>query len=86
MRYSIEPKGRIYVKGYGFLSIAKNLTGKYSQKNFESAKKSAGDAIKTDSKRLVQKLSEATGYLIGKKIADQITKASSKAENTGHNK
>ena len=25
MRYSIEPRGRIYVKGYGFLSFAKNM-------------------------------------------------------------
>ena len=24
MRYSIEPRGRIYVKGYGFLSFAKS--------------------------------------------------------------
>ena len=25
MRYSIEPRERIYVKGYGFLSFAKNM-------------------------------------------------------------
>ena len=25
MRYSIEPRGRIYVKGYRFLSFAKNI-------------------------------------------------------------
>ena len=25
MRYSIEPKDRRYVKGYGFLSFAKNI-------------------------------------------------------------
>ena len=25
MRYSIKPTGRIYVKGYGFLSFAKNI-------------------------------------------------------------
>ena len=25
MRYLIEPKERIYVKGYGFLSFAKNM-------------------------------------------------------------
>ena len=25
MRYSIEPRERRYVKGYGFLSFAKNL-------------------------------------------------------------
>ena len=25
MRYSIEPRDRIYVQGYGFLSFAKNM-------------------------------------------------------------
>ena len=43
MRYSIEPKDRIYVKGYGFLSFAKNmsknLSNKYAQKILDSAKK-----------------------------------------------
>ena len=36
IRYSTEPRDRIYVKGYGFLSFAKNigksLSIKYSQK------------------------------------------------------
>ena len=35
MRYSIEPRDRIYVKGYGFLyfakSMSKSLSNKYSQ-------------------------------------------------------
>ena len=83
--YSIEPKGRICVKGYGFLSIAKHLTGKYSQKIFDSAKKSAADAIKAASKRSVQKLAEATGYLIGKESADQITKAKQKTQDIINN-
>ena len=26
MRYSIKPKDRIYVKGYGFLSFAKSMS------------------------------------------------------------
>ena len=42
MRYSIESRDRIYVKGYGFLSLAKNmgknLTNKYSQKLIDSDK------------------------------------------------
>ena len=58
MRYSIEPRDRIYVKGYGFLSFAKNmgksLSNKYGQKPFDSAKKSTTDAIKTASKRAIQ--------------------------------
>ena len=50
MRYSIEPRDRIYVKGYGFLSFAKNmgknLSNKYSQKLLYSAKKSTTHVIK----------------------------------------
>ena len=29
MRYSIEPRDRRYVKGYGFLSFAKNVGKKH---------------------------------------------------------
>ena len=77
MRYSIEPRDRIYVKGYGFLSFAKNmgksLSNKYGQKRLDSAKKSTTDAIKTALKRAIQKTAEATGDLIGNKIADKIS-------------
>ena len=59
MRYSIEPRDRIYVKGYGFLSFAKdmgkNLSNKYGQKLFDSTKKSTTDVIKSASKRAIQK-------------------------------
>ena len=61
MRYSIEP--RIYVKEYGFLSFAenigKNLSNKYSEKIIYTVKKSTTDAIKTGSKRAIQKTAEA---------------------------
>ena len=44
----------IYLKGYGFLSFAKNtgknLSNKYGEKLFDGAKKSTTDAIKTASK------------------------------------
>ena len=80
MRYSIEPRDRVYVKGYGFLSFAKNmgknLSNKYGQKLLDSAKKSTTDAIKTASKRAIQKAAEATGDLIGNKIAGKITSIS----------
>ena len=72
MRYSIEPRDRIYVKGYGFLSFAKRLSNEYGQKLLNSAKKSTTDAIKTASKSGIQKTAEATGDLIGNKIADKI--------------
>ena len=42
MRYSIEPRDRIYVKGYGFLSFVKNmaksLNNKYCQKLLDNEK------------------------------------------------
>ena len=83
MRYSIEARERIYVKGYGFLSFAKNmgkcLSNKYGQKILDRAKKSITDAIKTASKREIQKKkAEATGDLIGNKIANKITSVSKK--------
>ena len=42
-------------------------------------KKSTTDAIKTASKRAIQKTAEATGDLIGNKIADKITSVSKKS-------
>ena len=90
MRYSVEPRDRIYVKGYGFLSFAKNmgksLSNKYGQKLLDSAKKSTTDAIKTASKRAIQKTAEATGDLIGNKIANKITSVSKKSSTDLHSK
>ena len=84
MRYSTEPRDRIYVKGYGFLSFAKNigahLSNKCCQKLNDSAKKSTTDAIKTGSRRAIQKTVEATGDLIGNKIADNITSVSKNSD------
>ena len=60
--------------------ISKNLSSKYSsgmlamhQKLLDQVKQSATDAIKTASKRSIQKIAEATGDLIGNKTADKIT-------------
>ena len=39
----------------------------------DTATKAGIDAAKTDSKRVVQKTAEATGELIGNKIADKVT-------------
>ena len=57
-------------------TITKNLIGKYNQNLLDYAKQSATDALKTSSKRVIQKAEEATGDLIGNKIANKITKAS----------
>ena len=85
MRYSIEPRDRIYVKGYGFLSFAKNmsknLSNKYSQKLLDTAEKSTTDAMKTTSKRAIKKRAEATGDLICNKIDYKITSVSKRSKN-----
>ena len=71
MRYSIEPRDRIYVKGYGFMSFARRMSNKYGNKLVDTAKISATDAIKTGSKRAIQKTAEATGDMVGNRIADR---------------
>ena len=99
-RYSVQPRDRIFVKAYGFLSftknmgtiigksISENLSGKYSQKLPDHAKPSATDAFKTASKRPIQEAAEGTSDLIGNKIADRIIKVSksSKAAINEHDK
>ena len=60
-RYSVQPRDRIFVKSYGFLSFAKNidrnirknLNSKYSQKLLDHAKQSVADALKTSPKRFI---------------------------------
>ena len=66
--------------------MGKNLINKYGQKLLDSAKKSTTDAIKTASKRAIQKTAEATGDLIGNKIADKITSVSKKSATELHSK
>ena len=78
MRYSLEPWDRIYVKGYGFMSFARSMSNKYGKKLVDTAKKYAIYAIRTGSKWAIQKTAEATGDLIGNKIADKITSFSKK--------
>ena len=47
-----------------------------SGKLLDHTKESATDALKTGSKRVIQKTTEAIGNLIGNKIANRITKVS----------
>ena len=57
MRYSIEPRDRIYVKGYGFLSFAKNmgkgLSNKYGQNLLENATCNKNSITKSNSKNSI---------------------------------
>ena len=67
MHYSVEPRERRYIKGYGFLSFARNFSNKYGKKlmntaiktgaNFNSkyGKKLADTAIKILQRQLVKK-------------------------------
>ena len=69
----LKPRDRIFVKGYGFQSFArnrgknignnvsKNLSGESSQKLLDHAKQSATDALKTTPKKAIHKIVEATG-------------------------
>ena len=66
------------------MNIGKNLSNKYDQKLLDRAKKSTTDAIKTASKRPIQKTAEATGDLIGNKIADKFTSVSIKSPKELH--
>ena len=63
-RYSIEPRTRKYVKGYGFLSFAR----KYKKQLLDTEL----DAVKPASKKVVHK----TGEFIENEIADAVTKSS----------
>ena len=92
MRHSLEPEYRKYLKGYGFLSFARNFGDKYGKElmntaiktgtNFNSkyGKKLTDTAIKIGKdfatiagKKIVHKSADATGDLVGNKIADKIT-------------
>ena len=66
MKYSIEPRFRKHPEGHGFLSFARKFSDKYCKKLMDTATKTAMDAAKNPSKRVVQKPPEATGDLIAK--------------------
>ena len=93
MRHPLEPEYRKYVKGYGFLSFARNFGDKYGKSiiNSKNVKKLMDGATKTSKdfanitgKKIIHKSAEATGGLVSNKSADKITsvgKPRSKKEN-----
>ena len=60
--YSIEPKYRIFVKSYEFLSLTENMSknigksvsDRYSQKLLDNARQSAADLLKASSKSVIK--------------------------------
>ena len=79
-RYSVQPKDRIFAKGYIYFlllriwaksidkNINRNFSSKYSQKILDHAKQLV--------LKLFQKTAESTGNLVCNKIANKITKVS----------
>ena len=65
-RYSIKLKPRKYVKGYGFLLFARNLSSKYGKQLLNTAAKTRLDALKISSKKVNHKAAEEPGELIEK--------------------
>ena len=50
-QYSIELRAKIYVKGYGFFSFARNLSTKYGDQLLDTTTKPRQDALKTNCKK-----------------------------------
>ena len=76
MRYSIEPRERRFVKGYGFMSFARNFSDKYGKSLMDKGIDVSKKFAKTAGKKILKETAKATGDLIGNKIADKITSAS----------
>ena len=73
MRYSIEPRERRYVKGYGFMSFARRFSDKYSKSLMDKGIDVSKTFAKTAGKKILKETAKATGDLIRNKIADKIT-------------
>ena len=55
MCYSIEPRERRYVKGYGFMSFAKNFSDKYSKSLMDKGINLSKTFPKTAGKKYLKK-------------------------------
>ena len=73
MRYSIEPRKRRYVKGYDFMSFARDFSNKYGKSLIDKGIDVSKNFAETAGKRILKKSAEAAGDLIGNKIADKVT-------------
>ena len=59
------------MKGYGFVSFARNLFSKHGKQLLDTATKTGLDSPKTASKKLVHEVAEETCEFIGNKINDK---------------
>ena len=69
-----------------WVKISFILSGKYNQNVLDNAKQSATDALKTTSKRVIQKTAKATGNLTGNKIANKNTRVSKNSQKNNSEK
>ena len=81
MRHSLEPEYRKYVKGYGFLYFARKFGDKHGEsiinsknvkKLMDGATKTSKDFAKIAGNKIIHKSAEATGDLVGNKIAEKL--------------
>ena len=56
MRYSIGPRKRRYVKGYGFMSFARNFSDKYSKYLIDKGIDVSKSFAKTAGKSILKKV------------------------------
>ena len=78
MGNSIEPKYRKYVKGYGFLSFARNFGGKYGKKLMNTAIKTGTNFNSKCGKKLTDtaiKTGKDFATIAGKKIVHKSAEA-----------
>ena len=85
MCYSIEPRERRFVKGYGFMSFARNFSDKYSKSLMDKGIDVSQKFAKTAGKKILKETAKATGDLIGNKIAEKITNGSKKSHDEVNN-
>ena len=71
---SIIPIRGEYVKGYVFITFARNFWNKYGKKLLHTATKTELDAQKISSKDTVHKTAEATVELEGDNITEKLVK------------
>ena len=78
MRYSIKPRERRYVKGYGFLSFARNFGNKYGKKLMNTAIKTGTNFNSKYGKKLTDtaiKTAKDFATIAGKKIVHKTAEA-----------
>ena len=78
MCYSIEPRERRYVKGYGFMSFARNFGNKYGKKLINTAIKAGTNFNSKYGKKLTDtaiKTGKDFATIAGKKIVHKSAEA-----------